>query len=321
MNSAIMVIGDAMIDVKYDCQSIRLSPEAPVPVCLFDKAEYSLGGAANTAAQIAQNEYCLLTYIDTFDNTDKDSKLTAERLALMLQKAQVDKVVLTGYDDYIIPEKIRIWADQQVCRLDKELQPHQIHISEELREKWLQTIQTIIKKHDVRLVILSDYNKGTLDDDFIQNIADFCKSRNIITILDPKRPTYRNIKGLTIVTPNREEMEKTILEPYELSQDLNSTYLLYTRGADGMDLYQNGKLIKHENAHLVEVADACGAGDTVVAFLALSLAYNDFYITELNIMQAIRHANYAASRTVRHRGSYVLNKEEVQAVFGLPNTM
>jgi D-beta-D-heptose 7-phosphate kinase/D-beta-D-heptose 1-phosphate adenosyltransferase len=319
MNSSILVIGDAMVDVKYDCKSMRLSPEAPVPVCLFDKATYSLGGAANVAAQIAVDQPCLFAYINP-ETSDVDSLTTINRLYGMLKQADVMSVYLGGYNNYIIPEKIRIWARQQVCRLDKELLPDDINIPDLTRKVWASDIADIIRRENVSLVVFSDYNKGTLNDDFIQEIVDFCNKMQVQTILDPKRPTYRGIKGLTIVTPNEAEMEKTILDPDELSKQLGKTFLLHTRGSVGMDLYQFGELIKHEGAHTVEVADTCGAGDTVISFLALSLARHGYNTDQFSIMEAMRHANYAASRTVRHRGSYILNKKEITAIFGMPFT-
>jgi D-beta-D-heptose 7-phosphate kinase/D-beta-D-heptose 1-phosphate adenosyltransferase len=315
-----MVIGDAMLDVKWDCKSTRISPEAPVPVCLFNKDEYSLGGAANVAAQIARDQQCVFIYLDEERHIAPDLALKETQLSLMLREQNIVDRGLFGCPDYIIPTKIRVWAGQQVCRLDKELEPHEINVDDLMRDQWIEAIGHLLTEWNVRLVILSDYNKGTLDDDFIQSVVDLCNARGVLTILDPKRPTYRSIKGLTIVTPNQAEMEKTILEPNELSEQLEDTFLLHTKGAAGMDLYQRGELLQHQEAHTVEVADTCGAGDTVISFLALSLARSGYKADGLGMYHAMRHANYAASRTVRHRGSYVLTADEITGVFGLPFT-
>lgn len=307
--SKILVIGDVMFDIHMQCNSSRLSPEAPVPVCLLDKSRKILGGAANVAAQIAQASACTLAYIYS------KSDITKVDLEHVCALNYIDTLKLETKTHYDIPQKTRIWSNgQQVCRLDKEEEFPAF--SSETRLRWLKTIKDFIVDQGTKLIILSDYNKGIFDDDFLQNIIDIANKMGVITILDPKRPTYSTLEGLSITTPNNAEMEKTIMTPEEVSERMVGTYLIHTRGAEGMDCYRNSRKLTHVFAHNVEVSDTCGCGDTVVSFLALALQKVGYQLDQVTIKQAMEAASYAASRTVTHHGSYVLTKEETQAVFG-----
>ena len=308
----ILVIGDIMIDIHQECDSSRLSPEAPVPVCLLSKTRKFLGGSSNVAAQIASDMGCTMAYI----HSENDNASTSEinKFRDMCNSKSIQLLPLKTRCNYVIPEKTRIWSNgQQVCRVDREQED--IYFSGGVQLKWLEQIRKCIERENIKLVILSDYNKGLFDDDFLQQIVDLTNSMNVLTILDPKRPTYRNLRGVSIVTPNDAEMEKTIMLPDELSENMVDTYLVHTRGSSGMDCYRNSKFLSHASAHCVEVFDTCGCGDTVVSFLALSLNRWHYNLNGESMRRSMEAASYAASRTVMHHGSYVLTPDEISAVF------
>jgi D-beta-D-heptose 7-phosphate kinase/D-beta-D-heptose 1-phosphate adenosyltransferase len=310
MEQKVLVIGDSILDIHIQCDSDRLSPEAPVPVCSYKKEEMILGGAANVAKQIAIAHPCVLTHV---------SSIWSDELYNLCDQAGIQTLALRTNVDYVLPKKTRVWANgQQVCRIDEEYSDLDFDID---MESWCGTIIRYIYENEVPIVIFSDYNKGSLNDDFIQSIVDYCCRENVITILDPKRPTYRTLKNLTIVTPNNEEIGKTILDPIEVSEYMGTTYLIHTKGADGMDLYGGGISLTHVAAREVGVADACGAGDTVVAFLAMALLHQNVALNtlnDLNMHSAMKIATYAAARTVMHHGNYTLSRNETLNALSLP---
>lgn len=305
----ILVIGDSIVDVHIQCEVDRISPEAPVPVCLYKNEEIILGGAANVAKQVAVAFPCTLSYIG--------GRIDSPFFNLCC-KAGLSLLSLRIEEHYEIPEKARIWSNgQQVCRIDKESDAFNHN---GYTEEWAQHIIKYIYEEKIRIVVFSDYNKGTLNDDMIQYIVDYCSRENVITILDPKRPTYRTLKGLTIVTPNNAEISRTIFDPIEISHHMDSTYLIHTKGSEGMDLYGSGVLLTHVSAHEVGIADTCGAGDTVVAFLAMSLSHSNVTLNtlnDLNMRSAMNVATHAAAKTVAHHGNYTLPKSEAITAFAL----
>lgn len=315
MLGKILVIGDIMVDIHLDCDSERLSPEAPVPICLLNNQYKMLGGSSNVAAQIAICYEPVMAYVHSSYTSD----IEYEFVKFKNMCGNITLLPLRTKEIYKIPQKTRVWANrQQVCRIDNELSLNdlnKLNFYNNERNSWLDAIKECIIDNNIRLIILSDYNKGTLTDVFLQGIVNLANKYNVITILDPKRPTYRDLVGISVVTPNNAEMEKTILSPSQLSSKLNNTYMLHTRGSEGMTCYKNGNIIESIEAHKVDVVETCGAGDCVVAFLAMILAANNFNLNDDTIKIAMCGANYAASKEVQHRGSYVLNQDECQEVF------
>lgn len=301
----ILVIGDAMIDTHIYCESNRLSPEAPVPICFYEKEETILGGAGNVAAQINVLNPCIFVHLNGSGNNFNE----------LCQKKNIERYGLYTNKEYPIPHKTRIWANkQQICRIDKELSQEEIKKIDNNHkqcDQWCEYIKQLLINRAINIVILSDYNKGTLPDYFMHHIIQFCQENSIITLLDPKKSTYYKISGVTIVTPNNAEIQKTMLEPEKISQQMDETFLVCTRGGDGMYLYQDGVLLKHQPACSVEVADTCGAGDIVVATLGLFLNKMGA-INNIIMEQAIKVATAAAARSVTHHGNYILTKEEMQ---------
>jgi D-beta-D-heptose 7-phosphate kinase/D-beta-D-heptose 1-phosphate adenosyltransferase len=174
-----------------------------------------------------------------------------------------------------------------------------------LETEWINRIQSLIEKHNVKVVIFSDYNKGTLTDGMIYNLAGHCKERGIITILDPKRPSFSKLSNLHVVKPNVRELKSTNFSPTECSDRLDQCWLINTLGKNGMAIYRGGAHKFSCPTVAQEVIDVCGCGDTVTALLALAL-YNG-----LSIEHAVKAANKGASFTIQHMGCYVPSKEEM----------
>lgn len=294
----ILVIGDAMLDHHIYGSTDRTSPEAPVPVVSKEREEWALGAAANVAAHITSaGVECVFAF-----------KTNAPNGLERFYKICVDKMIVTRPlffdDDCPMTVKTRVWSQgQQVCRIDHEnITPP----DGDLELKWIKQLTDVIKKNPIGVVVFSDYNKGTLTDALVYNIAQVCKDRGIPTIMDPKRPTFYKIKGLTIVKPNVRELALTNLSPVECSAKMNDCWLIHTLGKDGMIVYHDG--VKQYDCPTVaeEVVDVCGCGDTVTALLALSMLRGD------KIQRAMKSANKGASFTIKHKGCYVPTPEEME---------
>lgn len=302
----ILVIGDLMIDKHIFGKSSRLSPEAPVPIVEYVEERESLGGAANVASHISSAG---LPCLFAFKTVDFSSSILSEQedeyddVFSLLQSKNIKPIPLCVGQNCPITKKQRIWANnQQICRIDEE----SVDTPDELTEnKWCELIIQKAEEYNVKVIIFSDYNKGTLTDSFINVIASFAQSVGIKTILDPKRPSFPHLKNLDIIKPNKREVASTNFSAHKCSTLLQNTYLVNTLGKDGIALWQNGHFIYELSTVAEEVADVTGCGDSYNALLGISL-YWDY-----DIKQAIIAANKASSYTIRHLGCYCLTKEEI----------
>lgn len=302
----VLVLGDAMLDKHTKGSVTRLSPEAPVPVVDAGPiSEFSLGAAANVAAQIAAADIeCFFSYKEYTDSTDSHMKLHQ-----MCREAEIKSYPL-HYPDIVHPvtTKERIWANgQQVCRIDRE---NKARPNGELESKWLMDIKALISNREINCVVLSDYDKGTLSDRFIQAIADYCYEKKITTILDPKRFSFWGLQHLTLIKPNEKEIAITNMPASKVSVELGNTYLLNTLGEKGMDMWHEGNhLLNVQSVKGNDVVDVCGCGDTVTAFIAIGL------VKGKKILETMKVANIAASINIQHKGCFVLDNNLVEAVF------
>lgn len=294
----ILVVGDAMLDHHVYGSTDRTSPEAPVPVVSKEREEWALGAAANVAAHItAAGICCMLAF-----------KTNAPRGNERFYNMCADKRILTRPmlfdEDCPMTVKTRIWSQgQQVCRIDHE---NATPPGGDLECKWIAEIKKIIEEHPIEVVVFSDYDKGTLTDALIFNVAQFCLDRDIHTILDPKRPSFYKIKGLSMAKPNVRELNSTNLSPQECSMQMGDCWLVHTLGKDGMVMYHEGVEQYRCPTVAEEVVDVCGCGDTVTALLAISLMHGK------RTQSAMKAANMGASFTIKHKGCYVPTTEEME---------
>lgn len=300
----ILVIGDTMIDIHLFGEVERISPEAPVPVVLQKTKSFSLGAAGYVAAQIAAIDgSCLLAHKSYLE---PDGGNTHNRLKRLCQKHNVRTIPLQIDKVSEVITKERIWTGtQQICRIDVE---DTSEPSREEEEEWFGKICDTIRQENVSCVVFSDYNKGTLTDTFIQDIATLCKKKDIPTILDPKRHTFIHLRDLGVIKPNNREILSTRKNAFHCSGLLGNTYLLNTAGKNGMRLYKNGDHIKSVKAIAShrQVVDVCGAGDITNAIVGYCLSKGK------SVEEAMDSANKAAFHAVQHKGCYVLNKEEIK---------
>jgi rfaE bifunctional protein kinase chain/domain len=297
----VLVVGDVMLDRYWYGEVSRISPEAPVPVVLVNeqKEELRLGGAANVAHNCASlgAQTHLLSVVGNDDSGRALSRLLQEKRV----KADLhrDRSIRTT-------EKLRvIGRQQQLLRLDFERSP-----SREVLASKLTQYKTALPDCDV--VILSDYGKGGMT--HIRQMIQLARRAKKRVLVDPKGDDYSRYRGASVITPNRAELREVVgtwADEKDLSQraealrrKLGLEALLVTRGDEGMTLFRPGRKV-HIDTEAREVFDVTGAGDTVIATLAVMLAAG------ANMEAAVKTANRAAGIVVGKLGTAVATYQEV----------
>jgi rfaE bifunctional protein kinase chain/domain len=297
----VLVVGDVMLDRYWYGDASRISPEAPVPVLLFREEEYRLGGAANVAANCAAlGARTRLLSVVGRDEAGKrlEKLLKAKRVVASLHR---DARVHTT-------QKLRVIARrQQLLRIDMEKAP-----STEVLASKLADFRAALEDCDV--LLLSDYGKGGLE--HIAVMIREARRAGKTVLVDPKGDNYARYKGASVLTPNLAELrvvvgswknEKDLAERANaLREKLKLDALLLTRGEDGMVLYRDKKVFR-VNAEKREVSDVTGAGDTVIATLAVMLAAGQ------GIEAAVRAANRAGGIKVTKFGTAEVTLQEIFA--------
>lgn len=298
----ILVIGDLMLDRYWYGETSRISPEAPVPVVNIKQTEDRLGGAANVAKNIATlgAKVVLIGALGQDNNASIFTQLAkASNIELDCLKTTAPTIT-----------KLRvIGRQQQLLRLDFEEKVSNIDL--------IKNFHRHLEKSDI--VILSDYNKGVLD-----NMAYFIKEAKLsgkIVIIDPKRSDVDLYKKADCLTPNQSEFEQMVGHAcitdrdfeeagFKLIEKLGIKNLLITRGSRGMTLLQSHKnQVLHVPAKARDIFDITGAGDTVIAVLGLALA-NQFLWED-----AVKLANIAAGAVVGKLGTSVVEPDELEKLW------
>ena len=309
----IMVIGDIIIDHFIWGTVNRISPEAPVPVVNVTKEEMLLGGGAN----VLHNIYSLggqATLCGIIGNDEMGGRL---RQLLAELGASTQGLVLGKRPTTV---KTRVVAHgQQVVRFDRE----QTGLPS---EQTIDAMRDYIDKHlrDFDVVIVSDYYKGVISQPLMSHLlrkvheVEQESGRRIPVVVDPKPDQPSRFIGATIITPNHLEAEKMSGLPITNEQELiqaaeilrdkfSCEAVLITRGEAGMSLLETGKELITIPTMAREVFDVTGAGDTVIATLALGLAAGATFA------EAAALANVAAGIVVGKIGTATVSSAEILA--------
>ncbi len=298
----VLVVGDVMLDRYWYGPTQRISPEAPVPVVRIASDEDRLGGAANVALNIASlGGNATLVGIT---GTDQASEI-------LEKKCQAVNIKCDFIKQSHIPTitKLRVMSrNQQLIRLDFEDPLHDIEKSS-LEQSVAQQLA------DHQLLLLSDYGKGTLSN--LQALIALANQQNIPVVVDPKGSDFTRYRGACILTPNMAEFEAVVgschceadlvAKGQALLTELDLTALLITRSEHGMTLLRKDHQELHLPTRAKEVFDVTGAGDTVIATLALAIA------ADTSFSQACALANIAAGIVVGKMGTSVVNETELRA--------
>jgi D-beta-D-heptose 7-phosphate kinase/D-beta-D-heptose 1-phosphate adenosyltransferase len=302
----VLVIGDVMLDEYLRGDVSRISPEAPVPVLEVRSHDYRLGGAANAAANI-QVLGGVTTLVGVV-GTDDTAIVMRERLA---QVGIADALV----DDASRPssKKTRLVAQQQqIVRIDHEKRHA---VSGDVALLVERAIEAAVATADA--VVLSDYAKGVITPAIAQHTIRVARAARVPVVVDPKQRSFGPYAGAAVITPNLHELEAAAPPMHgafdveraaaSLLPQLDGTAILATRSADGMTLFRAGAAPFHVPAMAKEVFDVTGAGDTVVATVALALA------ARIPMEAAVELASVAAAISVSKRGTSTVSPAELAA--------
>jgi D-beta-D-heptose 7-phosphate kinase/D-beta-D-heptose 1-phosphate adenosyltransferase len=304
----VLTVGDLMLDEYVWGHVSRISPEAPVPVVEVRGRTHVPGGAANVAAGVvALDGRALLGGVVGADPQ-------AEQLRRALEERGVDCEGVVADPSRSTTTKTRVIAhNQQVVRTDAE---ERAPLAPELEERVLAWFEGQLGGADA--VVLSDYAKGVVSDRLAAGVVGPARERGLPVVVDPKGSDYSKYVGATVLTPNVADAKRaahvapdSFVELTEVGRRLApllpGSQLLITRGAEGMSLLSEGGIVDvRAEAHAVY--DVTGAGDTVVATLAVALG------SGLPIEDAVRLANAAAGIVVSKVGTASVTLDELRAL-------
>ena len=301
----VLVVGDAMLDKFIAGRVTRISPEAPVPVVIFDHETHRIGGAANVAHNVAAlGGRATLVAVAGRDEA-------ATTLAQACRETGISPAFVS---DPARPTttKVRIVTErnQQVARVDYEMDAE---VGGEVEQRLIVALQQ--QASDATAIVISDYLKGGVTAQVLRAAVEAGRGRKIPVLVDPKIPHIDYYAGATIVTPNHHEAEIAAnmrvrsdddarLAARVFRERASCGAVLMTRGDQGMWLLAEG-IEDSLPASAREVADVTGAGDTVIATLALALAAG------ASLVEAARLANEAAGIAVAKFGPAVVTPAEL----------
>jgi D-beta-D-heptose 7-phosphate kinase/D-beta-D-heptose 1-phosphate adenosyltransferase len=303
------VLGDFMLDELLRGVATRISPEAPVPVVLMGQphaGEGFPGGAGNVAANIA----ALGGRPIPFGAIGRDE--CGKRLIALLEQRHIPCGSLVAERGRVTPRKIRIVAHQhQVLRLDFE---KTAEISPRTTAALARRISNWIPRLDA--LVISDYRKGSVTTELCNLVIGAGRKRGLPIFVDPKPEHMEICRGATVVTPNLQEAEMMLGRPMQTHQELlaggrqllaslGCAQLLITRGSHGMMLFTSGSKPLDIPGVPRPVYDVTGAGDTVIAVLALAFS------SGAPMEDAARLANLAGGRVVLKFGTAEITPGEL----------
>ena len=316
----VAVLGDLMLDRYIWGEATRISQEAPVPVVLVGRDTAVPGGAANVVRNVLSLKAGALAAGLLGDDSD------GEILLGQLKEAGADVAAVHVSSEVPTTVKTRILAgNQQVVRVDRE-QPGRVTAA--LRERVLSVLSRQLADGEIAALILEDYAKGLFDCAFMEKIVALAARHNVFVTLDPHPAHAFNVRGLRLMTPNRQEAfrlagvtylpaegrnpleDKPLLAVADRLMELWAPeLLLVTLGAGGMMLVdRKGGVPIHIPTQAKQVFDVSGAGDTVMATMTLALLAG----AAPDVAACI--ANHAAGVVVGFIGTRAIRADELLAV-------
>jgi rfaE bifunctional protein kinase chain/domain len=298
-HARVLIVGDVMLDRYWFGDVNRISPEAPVPVVHVQRQEDRLGGAANVARNVAAlgakaGLLCVVGHDEP-----------GERIVQLLGDSGVDPHLER---DPALPTTIKLRVlsrQQQLLRVDFENLP-----AHEALLAGLARFDSLLPAHDV--ILMSDYAKGGLT--HVTKMMEKARAAGKSVLVDPKGDEWERYRGATLITPNRAELREVVgswkseadllARVTRLRTELDIAALLLTRSEEGMTLFSNDGVL-HASAVAREVYDVSGAGDTVIATLAVMLGAG------LPLAEAVSLANRAAGIVVGKLGTATVDYDEL----------
>jgi rfaE bifunctional protein kinase chain/domain len=304
--ASVLIVGDVMLDQFVVGRVSRISPEAPVPVVEYDHDDYRVGGAAN----VANNVRALGGRVELVGVTGSDS--AGQRLRQLLTDCGIGTSGLVVDSSRRTTTKLRIVTTRnlQVARIDYE-SDHEA--SGDVEQALAAQVDRLVQRADV--ILVSDYLKGSVTQALMARVVAAGRGRGIPVLVDPKIPHVHYYAGASLITPNHHEAEVATHLRIRSNSDAVAAAksfreisgcldVLVTRGEHGMCLL-GGQETVHYAASAREVADVTGAGDTVIATVALALG------AQAPLKDACGIANEAAGVVVAKFGPATLSQGEL----------
>lgn len=304
----VLIVGDVMIDRYLTGQVDRISPEAPVPIVLQQSMDNRLGGAANVALNVSAlgARSFLCSIVGTDDNADVFLGLFPEN------RLPVRGIIKS--DSRKTTVKTRVMAgSQQLLRVDQE---DNFDLTPFEEEQLTGLIKQILEEEQIHVIIFQDYNKGVLTPGVIERVIALAGKHSIPTAVDPKFRNFWAYRGVTLFKPNLREIRnqcsfevKTTLDSLlhtaeYIKQQLENSISLITLSEQGLFIAdeKNGLIVP---THVRDIADVCGAGDSVISIAALGLALN------LDIAAIANLSNLAGGQVCERNGVVPIDKQQL----------
>lgn len=303
---SILVIGDVMLDRYVNGLVERVSPEAPVPVLRHVSDTASAGGAANVAANIAAlGGRPILVGLVGADQAGKELKTV-----LATQGVLAESLVEEPGRTTTVKTRVRS-GRHQLVRIDRE---HLAPPSSAAAAEIIAAVERAL--FSTRVVVISDYAKGCLADPLVGEIIRRCKRAGRYVVVDPKKRSFRPYSGADLIKPNRSELAMATGQPCVTDAEVEAaaadivsatgSAVLVTRDAAGMSLVRANEPPLHIATTIEEVADVSGAGDAVLAALAVWLSEG------VPLERAVDVANRVGGIAVRKVGTAPVHRSEVE---------
>jgi len=303
----ILVIGDLIMDEFIWGKVERISPEAPVPVVNVTSESLRLGGAGNVLNNV--HDLGGKAFVCGIIGNDEMGR----KLIHQLRQMGINTEGVVVESDRVTTVKTRIIAHhQQMVRFDRESRA--VSDSNSLG-KIISYLKKLLAELDA--VIISDYQKGMVSQELLQEILPLIRKKGKIICVDPKPKHFPLYQGVTVITPNQQEASLATgvdIEDEESLEKAGRAILdilhckgaLITRGEEGMTLFEQGGGITHIPTVAREVYDVTGAGDTVISAYTLALAAG------ASFLKAAVISNYAAGIVISKLGTATANREELE---------
>ncbi len=304
----LVVLGDLMLDEFIWGEVRRISPEAPVPVVEVKRETWHPGGAGNVVSNLIE----LGAQAVPIGLIGEDQAGTKLRELFAHRQADTSRLICTPTRPTTLKTRI-IAHSQQMVRADRE---NRSPISTDLEEAVIASFHAALASADA--IIISDYDKGLLTPRVLNTILEAAHAQRKPVCLDPKIRNFAHYRPVTVITPNQLEAERAtgieitdeaslIAAAGSIRRMLDCLHVLITRGEHGMTLLGENDSLTNIPTMAREVYDVTGAGDTVIATLALALAAG----AQMN--EAAIIANHAAGIVVGKVGTATVSRDELAA--------
>jgi rfaE bifunctional protein kinase chain/domain len=272
----VLIIGDVMLDAYQWGKVERISAEAPVPIVTITKRDNRLGGAANVAINVqslgATPVLCSVIGSDAKGRTF---------IELLHQSGMLTEGILQSENRPTTVKTRVIGNNHQMLRVDDEVDGD---ISANERKQLLKRISDLLAKKKIDVIVFEDYDKGVITKNLIEQVVKLAGTAKIPIAVDPKKKNFNHYKNIALMKPNLKELREGMKIDFEsadtseirnvvekLSKENHLETVIVTLSERGAFVY-NRKEEKLIPAHIRNIADVSGAGDTVISVAALCLA-------------------------------------------------